>query len=87
VDSEFYVVERAVASRGVPRAPAETLAAWGGRAATGIDEARRAQFERALQLHLRYRFDPIGLDAADRRALRDAALFALYMARRGVRHR
>jgi hypothetical protein len=39
----------------------------------GMDEARRARLERALRLHLRYRFDPAALDAADRRALRDAA--------------
>jgi hypothetical protein len=73
LDSEFYAIEQAVVSRGVSRAPTETLAAWGAHAATGIDEARRAQFERALQLHLRYRFDPEGLGASDRNALRGIA--------------
>jgi hypothetical protein len=74
LDSEFYATERAVVSRGVSRASAETLAAWGPHAAASIDEARRAQFERALQLHLRFRFDPNGLNASDRTALRDLSL-------------
>lgn len=73
LDSEFYTVERAVAQMGVSRASSETLRAWASRAAAGIDETIQAHFEHLLDLHLRYRFDANGIDASDRRALRDAA--------------
>jgi hypothetical protein len=49
------------------------LSAWASRVEAGLDEAARARFERVLALHLRYRFDPAGIDAGERRALREAA--------------
>ncbi len=72
LDSEFYGIERALASRGIPRASAETLADWASRATAGMDETTRSRVEAALQLHLRYRFDPDGLDRDKRETLRDA---------------
>jgi LPXTG-motif cell wall-anchored protein len=73
LDSEFYAVERAIASRGVPRSTVEAVTTWAARAAMGIDESACAQLEHALQLHLRYRFDPAALEEGDRRALRETA--------------
>jgi hypothetical protein len=37
------------------------------------DETTRSRVEAALQLHLRYRFDPDGLEAIDRRTLCETA--------------
>ena len=71
-DSEFYAVERALAESGAPRAPGEALTVWASGVAAGLDEAARARFERVVELHLRYRFDPAGLDAAERRTLRES---------------
>jgi hypothetical protein len=71
MDSEFYAVERALAVRGAPRAPHESLAAWTLRAAGALEAAPRAELLAALALHQRYRFDPAGLSPAERRALRD----------------
>ena len=72
-DSEFYAVERALAESGAPRAPDEALSVWASRVEAGLDEAARARFERALVLHLRYRFDPAGIDAGERAVLREMA--------------
>jgi len=73
MDSEFYTVERALARRGAPRAPHESLAGWALRAAGTVDAATRAQLHAALALHQRYRFDPAGLSPAERRALREGS--------------
>ncbi len=74
VDSEFYAVERALAARGMARGAAEALGVWAARVAAWMDGDTRARFERALALHVRYRFDPVGLDAAERELLRGASL-------------
>lgn len=73
LDSEFYSVERAVARRGIPRAESETLTAWASRSPALLDDTSRACFNRALQLHLRHRFDPNGLNSRDRGQLTDLA--------------
>ena len=73
-DSEFYALERVLAERGAPRAPGVALSVWASGVAAGLDEGARARFERVLELHLRYRFDPAGLDAAERRTLRETVL-------------
>lgn len=73
-DSEFYAVERALAESGAPRAPGEALTVWAAGVAARLDGERRRRFERALALHLRYRFDPAGLSAGERGMLREAAL-------------
>lgn len=73
-DSEFYAVERALARRGLPRAPQESLRAWAIRSVQALDDAGRARFERALALHRRYRFDPQGLAEAERAQLRGECL-------------
>jgi hypothetical protein len=73
LDSEFYGVERAVARRGVSRAESETLTAWASRSPAQLDDTSRTWFDRALQLHLRHRFDPNGLNSRGRRQLTDLA--------------
>lgn len=73
LDSEFYAIERAIARGGVLRAESETLTAWASRSVAQMDGMSRAQLERALQLHLRHRFDPDGLNSRGRRQLTDLA--------------
>jgi transglutaminase-like putative cysteine protease len=75
LDSEFYRLEKKLAERGVSRAAGEPLSAWLARAASeDLSTAQAAALERLLQLHYRYRFDPLGLDPAAREALREGAL-------------
>lgn len=73
LDSEFYTVERALARLGSAREPGETITAWASRTASALDEAMQARLDQALGLHLRYRFDPAGLDSSERKALREIA--------------
>jgi hypothetical protein len=69
-DSEFY----AVAARLPARAAHESLAAWLARIAPALDAPLREALAQAKALHDRYRFDPRGIDAAERRALRSHCL-------------
>jgi len=69
-DSEFYAVEARLASR----APYESLGEWIARIAPTLDRAVHEPLAQLLPLHNRYRFDPRGLDAAERRALREQSL-------------
>jgi hypothetical protein len=41
--------------------------------AAGLDDAARLRFERLVEMHLRYRFDPAGIDARERALLREVA--------------
>jgi transglutaminase-like putative cysteine protease len=68
-DSEFYLIADRLAAAGLGRRPAEPVSAWIGR----LEDARGpgADALRAIaQLHYRYRFDPVGLGAEERQALR-----------------
>jgi transglutaminase-like putative cysteine protease len=65
-DSEFYLIERCLNAAGRGRRPFESAAAW-------IERIQATELRPIVALHYRYRFDPIGLDAADRTALRTAA--------------
>jgi hypothetical protein len=69
-DSEFY----AVAARLPARAPHESLAAWLARIEPTLDHPVREVLGQVKALHYRYRFDPRGIDAAERRALRSHCL-------------
>ena len=82
LDSEFYALERLLASRGFARDASEPLAAWLHRAAeaAALDGIRPALGE-LLRLHYRYRFDPLGLPPAEREALRQQCLACLLQAR------
>jgi transglutaminase-like putative cysteine protease len=74
LDSEFYAIERALHRRGLTREPGETLTTLLRRAARelGLNGAGAA-LQDLLRLHYRYRFDPAGLDEAEREALRRGA--------------
>ncbi|MBI4634768.1 MAG: DUF4129 domain-containing protein [Candidatus Rokubacteria bacterium] len=74
-DSEFYLIERRLGELVFARAPSESLLSWLAR----IEAARPPSvptdpLRDLLSLHYRYRFDPRGLGAAEREALRTRAL-------------
>ena len=71
LDSEFYLIEKHLAGRGLPRHVNEPLTAWLERMTQEPAlVALREPLRHLLRLHYRCRFDPPGLEAADREALR-----------------
>jgi hypothetical protein len=74
LDSEFYLLEKKLGERGIPRDPGETVSGWLERVATSSALADlRAPLNELLRLHYRYRFDPLGLSEMDRETLRREA--------------
>jgi hypothetical protein len=73
-DSEFYRIEATLAARAGARAPHESLPAWLARIAPSLDKVLFMEIQATLALHYRYRFDPRGIDAAERAALRSHCL-------------
>jgi len=73
-DSAFYRLEESLAARGLPRQPQELLSDWLERALAepALAELRRPLRE-LLQLHYRYRFDPLGLNDAEKTSLMENA--------------
>jgi transglutaminase-like putative cysteine protease len=69
-DSELYAVERRFAEKGLGRRDSETWSAWAARISPNLGEVPASRLAAAAALHSRYRFDPAGLDAAGREALR-----------------
>jgi transglutaminase-like putative cysteine protease len=71
LDSELYHVEKALAARGVIRRSNESLAhlLQRGEAMPALATMKR-QLQDLLSLHYRYRFDPAGISATERDALR-----------------
>jgi len=73
-DSEFFLVERALARSGLPRGPGETVMEWLARIGPGLPEGMRAsELIELASLHYRHRFDPAGLATADRERLKASA--------------
>ncbi len=73
-DSEFFLVERALARIGLPRGPGETVMEWLARIGPGLPEGMRAsELIELASLHYRHRFDPAGLATADRERLKASA--------------
>ena len=70
LDSEFYLLERQLAARGVPRQPGQPLSDWlaGALADPALADLRQPMQE-LLRRHYRHRFDPRGLSAPEREAL------------------
>ena len=70
LDSEFYLLEKQLAARGVARPPGELLSLWLARA---LEEPAladlRGPLRELLQLHYRHRFDPQGLSGPERETL------------------
>jgi len=78
LDSEFYLLEKKLAGRGVPREPGEPLSGWLERVARDSALADvREPLEELLRLHYRHRFDPLGLIAEERESLRRNATACL----------
>jgi len=69
LDSEFYLIEKTLAARGLERQPEETLAAWTKRA-TAEKQGGADDLAALLQVHYRLRFDPGGLEAPERERFR-----------------
>jgi hypothetical protein len=71
LDSDFYRLEKQLATRGVPRGSAEPLGDWLQRVVETPDLAGMQEpLEEVLRLHYRHRFDPLGLNGSDRETLR-----------------
>jgi hypothetical protein len=71
LDSEFYLIEKKLAQRGILRHPNEALSDWLKRALQEPTVASAGDpLRKLLLLHYRYRFDPNGLTGADREQLR-----------------
>ena len=74
LDSEFYLIEKKLAQRGIIRHPEEPLSDWLQRALSEPALAGTGHpLQELLRLHYQYRFDPQGLTEADREKLRGAA--------------
>ena len=70
-DSEFYLIERELERAGLGRQPSEPATAWVRRLAdAGAPPPATAPLSAIVALHYRYRFDPDGLSAEERNALR-----------------
>jgi transglutaminase-like putative cysteine protease len=70
LDSEFYLLERKLAARGVPRQPSEALTDWLARAlADPALAGLREPIRGLLPLHYGHRFNPRGLSGPEREAL------------------
>ena len=70
-DSEFYLIERELERCGLGRRPSEPASAWVRRLAeAGAPPPATAPLPAIVALHYRYRFDPDGLGAGERDALR-----------------
>jgi hypothetical protein len=78
LDSEFYQLEKRLAGRGVPRRPSEPLSDWLSRALADLaQDDLQTPLRELLHLHYRYRFDPSGLAANEREALKREAKVCL----------
>jgi hypothetical protein len=70
MDSDFYLIEKALIKAGYARDPAETLQNWIGRMPENQHACRlRGDLKSILMLHYRYRFDPQGISPAEKEAL------------------
>ena len=84
-DSEFYRIEQALATFGLPRRPDETLSDWLVRVQTHPTLAViQEPLHVILRLHYRYRFDPLGLGKEEREELRAGVTVCLARLRAGV---
>jgi hypothetical protein len=74
LDSEFYLIQKKLAARGIRRRSNEPLSDWLLRALAEPALAKAGDpLRELLRLHYRYRFDPQGLTATDREELKREA--------------
>jgi hypothetical protein len=72
-DSEFYALERVLAAKTRPRASHEPLAVWFCDVEKNLEKEERKRAAALLELHHRYRFDPLGLGEGERAELARSA--------------
>jgi hypothetical protein len=72
-DSEFFAVEKRLGRAGLGRRPEEASPAWLDRVEDAVGPESIAPLRPLLGLHERYRFDPEGLSAEERKELRRSA--------------
>ena len=82
-DSDFYLIEKHFAARGLERRDSENWSSWLRRIGGG--ETITAQLTPVLLLHQRHRFDPRGLNDSERRELRTKV--SHWLARQSERER
>jgi transglutaminase-like putative cysteine protease len=75
-DSDFYLLEKKLERRGLPRAHSETPSKYLARVDQDVPELNGAVQE-IVSLHYRYRFDPSGIDPAEREQLKQLVRAAL----------
>jgi transglutaminase-like putative cysteine protease len=80
LDSEFYLVEERLRELGFVRGQEEPLGIWLDRV-NGSAPRNGFPLEELLWLHYRYRFDPAGLDRAERDVLKEKSVAWLQHAR------
>ena len=73
-DSEYFKLEAVLTEQGLDRAENETVAEWRGRLRGALGDDTEASLVALRRLHLRLRFDPAGLSADERTALRDGSV-------------
>lgn len=71
IDSEFYQIEHIFKQLKLRRRPAENLQHWMERLTEKLSVAQVEALKPIIQLHYRYRFDPKGIDAAERNQLKE----------------
>lgn len=69
LDSELYQIEQQLSAQNLSRFPAESSRQWGQRMQEHLSKSQGLALEKILSLHYRYRFDPNGLNSAERQQL------------------
>jgi protein-glutamine gamma-glutamyltransferase len=69
LDSEFYAIEKVLLEAGMNRLPSESLQHWFKRLEDHLHTSLLETLESILELHYRYRFDPMTISAAERAKL------------------
>jgi hypothetical protein len=77
LDSEFYLLEKRLSLSGYGRQPSEPIGRWLRRVLDESPPDLRPELQRVVQLHYRYRFDPLGITQPDRESLRAIAVACL----------
>lgn len=73
-DSDLYRLEKRLRRKGLGRRDWEPVTGWARRVGPSLkDEAAAGRLLELASLHDRYRFDPAGLSAEEREALKSGA--------------
>lgn len=73
LESPWLGIERYIAKQGLPRLGTEAYGEWLQRIGSRYSEADRAALHALLRWHYREKFDPLGMEPADRRLFDQAA--------------